>query len=115
QVEHGERGNLVIVPRSYRDADGWVQLQKAVTASLARPEVAGVIVSHGTDTLEETGWFLDLTVDAEKPIVLIGAQRNASERDFDGTRNLLNAARICVDRAARGNGTMVAGNTHSTA
>ena len=55
-----------------------------------------MIVSHGTDTLEETAWFLDLTVESEKPVVLIGAQRNASEKDFDGPRNLLNAARICV-------------------
>src|SRR5712691_11573445 len=89
QVAHVEVENLSNVPSSYMDADRWVQLQKAVTASLARPEVAGVIVSHGTDTLEETGWFLDLTVDSPKPIVLIGAQRNASERDFDGPRNLL--------------------------
>jgi L-asparaginase/archaeal Glu-tRNAGln amidotransferase subunit D len=50
-----------------------------------------VIISHGTDTLEETAWWLDLTVNSEKPIVLIGAQRNASEKDFDGPRNLLNA------------------------
>src|SRR5205807_724681 len=115
QVAHVEVENLSNVPSSYMDADRWVQLQKAVTASLARPEVAGVIVSHGTDTLEETGWFLDLTVDSEKPIVLIGAQRNASERDFDGPRNLLNAARICVDRAARGKGTMVALNNNINA
>jgi L-asparaginase len=86
-----------------------------VTQALARPEVAGVIVSHGTDTLEETGWFLDLTVDSQKPVVLIGAQRNASERDFDGPRNLLNAARICVDPGARGKGSMIALNNNINA
>jgi L-asparaginase len=69
--------------------------------------VAGVIVSHGTDTLEETAWWLDLTVNSEKPIVLIGAQRNASEKDFEGPRNLLNAVRICVDPASKGKGAMI--------
>jgi len=88
--------NLANVPSDYMDADLWVKLQKAVKTALARPEVAGVVVSHGTDTLEETAYFLDLTVNSEKPIVLIGAQRNASEHDFDGPRNLLNAVRICV-------------------
>src|SRR5438105_7565587 len=115
QVAHMEVQNLSNVPSSYMDADRWVQLQKAVAEALARPEVAGVIVSHGTDTLEETGWFLDLTIESEKPIVLIGAQRNASERDFDGPRNLLNAARICVDRGARGKGAMVALNNNINA
>ena len=110
QVAHVEVENLSNVPSDYMDPDRWVQLQRSVAQALARPEVAGVIVSHGTDTLEETAWFLDLTVDSQKPVVLIGAQRNASERDFDGPRNLLNAARICVDPGARGKGSMIALN-----
>src|SRR5712664_1054753 len=115
QVAHVEVENLSNVPSDYMDPDRWVQLQRAVTEALARPEVAGVIVSHGTDTLEETAWFLDLTVAGEKPIVLIGAQRNASERDFDGPRNLLNAARICADPGARGKGAMIALNNNINA
>ncbi|HYS10563.1 MAG TPA: asparaginase [Myxococcales bacterium] len=115
KVARVEVENLSNVPSSYMDPDRWVQLQKSVTQALARPEVAGVIVSHGTDTLEETGWFLDLTVDSPKPVVLIGAQRNASERDFDGPRNLLNAARICVDAGARGKGAMIALNNNISA
>lgn len=74
-----------------------------------------MIVSHGTDTLEETAYFLDLTVNSDKPVVLIGAQRNASEKDFDGPRNLLNAARICVAEEARGKGAMVALNNQINA
>jgi len=115
QVAHVEVENLSNVPSDYMDPDRWVQLQKSVAQALARPEVAGVVVSHGTDTLEETAWFLDLTVDSQKPIVLIGAQRNASERDFDGPRNLLNAARICVDQGARGKGSMIALNNNINA
>jgi len=107
--------NLANVPSEYMDPVLWVALQKAVVESLARPEVAGVIVSHGTDTLEETAYFLDLTVKSEKPIVLIGAQRNASEKDFDGSRNLLNAARTCVSPDARGKGAMIALNNQINA
>ena len=107
--------NLSNVPSGYMDPPRWIELQKAVIEALARPEVAGVIVSHGTDTLEETAYFLDLTVPSEKPIVLIGAQRNASEKDFDGPRNLLNAARICVSPEAKGKGSMIALNNQINA
>ena len=115
KVARIEVQNLFNVPSAYMDPDRWIQLQKAVAQALARPEVAGVIVSHGTDTLEETAWFLDLTVDSEKPVVLIGAQRNASEKDFDGPRNLLNAARICVAPGARRMGSMIALNNQINA
>jgi len=107
--------NLSNIPSDYMTPDDWVGLQKAVVEALARPEVAGVIVSHGTDTLEESAYFLDLTVDSDKPIVLIGAQRNASEKDFDGPRNLLNAARICVSPDAKGKGAMIAMNNQINA
>src|SRR5690348_3827464 len=115
KVARIEVQNLSNVPSDYMDPDRWIELQKAVTESLARPEVAGVIVSHGTDTLEETAWFLDLTDDSDKPVVLIGAQRNASEKDFDGPRNLLNAARICVAPSARKMGSMIALNNQINA
>ena len=115
KVARVEVENLSNVPSDYMDPPRWIALQKAVTAALARAEVAGVIVSHGTDTLEETAYFLDLTVASEKPIVLIGAQRNASEKDFDGPRNLLNAARICVSPEAGNKGAMIALNNQINA
>ena len=89
------------IPSGDMDPDKWVTVQRLVVKALASEEVAGAIVSHGTDTLEETGYFLDLTVSGDKPIVLVGAQRNASERDFDGPRNLVNAARVCVPDTPR--------------
>lgn len=110
-----EVNNVSNVPSDYMDPARWVQLTKVVQDTLARPEVAGVIVSHGTDTLEETAWWLDLTVRSDKPIVLIGAQRNASEPDFDGPHNLLNAVRIAVDPQARGKGVMLAMNSQINA
>ncbi len=107
---HVEVINVSNVPSDYMDPVRWVQLTKVVQETLARPEVSGVIVSHGTDTLEETAYWLDLTVKSEKPVVLIGAQRNASESDFDGPHNLLNAVRIAVDQEAHGKGVMLAMN-----
>jgi L-asparaginase len=107
--------NFSNIPSDYMEPALWVKLQKEVIKALDRPEVAGVVISHGTDTIEETAYFLDLTVNREKPIVLIGAQRNASERDFDGPRNLLNAVRICVSPDAKGKGVMVALNNQINA
>jgi L-asparaginase len=103
------------IPSDYMDPERWVAIQKLVVKALASDEVAGVIISHGTDTLEETAFFLDLTVSSEKPIVLVGSQRNASERDFDGPRNLLNATRICVSPEARGKGAMITLNNQINA
>ena len=103
------------VPSTEMDPQRWVLTQQAVVRGLGNSKVAGVIVSHGTDTLEETAWFLDLTVASDKPIVLVGAQRNASERDSDGPRNLLNAARVCVSAAARGKGAMIVLNNQINA
>lgn len=97
------------------DPPRWIQLTKAMQAALDRKEVAGVVVSHGTDTLEETAFWLDLTVKSSKPVVLIGAQRNASAADFDGPRNLLNAVRIAVDAQSRDRGVMLAMNNQINA
>jgi len=107
--------SLFNVPSTYMDPERWVAIHERVEKALASDEVAGVIISHGTDTLEETAFFLDLTISSEKPIVLVGAQRNASERDFDGPRNLVNAARICVSPQGRGKGTMIAMNNQINA
>lgn len=110
-----EVNNLSNVPSAQMDPPRWIALQKTVREALARSEVAGVIVAHGTDTLEETCYFLDLTLLSDKPVVLIGAQRNASERDFDGPRNLLNAARICLSPDSRNKGVMLVLNNQINA
>jgi len=65
--------NLFNIPSDYIDPERWVSIQTAAVNALAKPEVVGVIISHGTDTLEETAYFLDLTVSSDKPIVLVGA------------------------------------------
>ena len=105
-----ETVNVAHVPSGYMDPTVWSALTRRVQTALARADVAGAIVTHGTDTLEETAYWLDLTVESDKPIVLVGAQRNASEPDFDGPRNLLNAVRIAVDAQSRGKGAVIAMN-----
>lgn len=102
-----EVNNFSNIPSDYVDPPFWARLTKTVEDALARPEVAGVVIAHGTDTLEETAYWLDLTVKSEKPVVLIGAQRNGSVSDFDGPRNLLNAVRVAVSPDARGKGAMI--------
>lgn len=77
--------------------DQWRLLHGAVASELSRPDVDAVVISHGTALLEETAWFLDLTIESTKPVVLVGAQRNASTPDSDGPRNLSDAIRTAVD------------------
>ncbi|HEU5162416.1 MAG TPA: asparaginase [Thermoanaerobaculia bacterium] len=83
----------------------------AVVAEALRDEdVAGAVITHGTDTMEETAFALDLLVDSQKPVVVTGAMRNASEPDFEGPRNLLAAARVALAEGSRGRGTMIVMN-----
>lgn len=74
----------------------WVALARAVAGHLARPEVAGVVVTHGTDTLEETATFLHHTVAATKPVVMTAAMRPATAPSPDGPQNLLDAVTLAA-------------------
>ena len=107
RVEVQDFGNL---PSASIGPCHWLKLQHQIEAAVRREDVAGIVVSHGTDTLEETAWFLDLTLEAEKPVVLVGAQRHASEPDSDGPRNLRDAVRVATAPAARGQGVLVVMN-----
>ena len=110
-----EVNNFSKMSANYITNEWWARLTRSVQEALDRQEVAGVIIAQGTDTMEETAYWLDLTVNSEKPVVLIGAQRNASSLDFDGPRNLMNAIRIAVCPDARGKGVMVAMNNQINA
>ena len=85
----------------------WEALHREIEAALADESVNGVIVTHGTDTAEETAFLLDLTLPAGKPVVLVGAMRPADAVGSDGMRNLANAVRVAGDVAAAGRGVLV--------
>jgi L-asparaginase len=72
-----------------------LELSKVVKENITKDDVDGIIVTHGTDTLEETAYLIDLSVRTDKPIVVIGAMRTSSEENWDGPKNLLDAMHIC--------------------
>jgi L-asparaginase len=82
-------------------------LAQRINAQLARPEVAGVVVTHGTDTMEESCYLTDLLLQSDKPVVFTGAQRAHDDPLPDGPKNLLSAARTAVTPAAAGLGAMI--------
>ncbi len=82
-------------------------LQRRVAELAADPAITGIVVTHGTDTLEEPAYLLARTVAGDTPIVLTGAMRTAGEPDWDGTRNLTDAVRVAADPASRGRGALV--------
>ena len=82
-------------------------LRNRIAEHLARPEVEGVVVTHGTDTLEESAYLVARSLPADKPVVFTGAMRTASDLGWDGPPNLLDATRVAASPLSRGNGTLV--------
>ncbi|HSR41906.1 MAG TPA: asparaginase [Longimicrobiales bacterium] len=103
-------GSSAMTPRH------WLELARRIREGFAAdPGLAGVVVTHGTDSMEETAYFLHLTVADPRPVVVTGAMRPATALSADGPANLRDAVRVAVSPGARGQGTLVVlnGEIHS--
>jgi glutamin-(asparagin-)ase len=87
-----------------------LQLGKRISSLLKRDDVDGIVVTHGTDTIDETAYFLHLTVKSTKPVVVVGAMRPPSALSSDGPLNLYNAIVLAANQLAHGKGTLVVAN-----
>ena len=102
---------IVNVSSSDITLNNWLTVANRINTILADdPNVAGIVVTHGTNTLEETAYFLNLTVKHERPVVLVGAMRPATAISADGPLNLLNAIRTAVSPEASGKGVLIVMN-----
>jgi L-asparaginase len=88
----------------------WLKLARRANELLASPDVDGIVVTHGTDTMEETGFFLDLVIKSDKPVVLVGSMRPSTSTSADGPLNLYNAVATAADPNAKGLGVLVVSN-----
>lgn len=112
EIETVNFGNL---PSPHITPNIMMDLAKIVKQNIEREDVTGLVVTHGTDTLEETAYLLDLIINNEKPIIVVGAMRNSSELGYDGSSNL--AASICtaISDKAKNKGVLVVMNNEVNA
>lgn len=101
---------LVSIDSKDMTEDIWLRLAGRINELLASEEADGIVVTHGTDTLEETAYFLNLTVQSRKPVVLVGAMRPATALSADGPMNLWDAVRVAASEEAAGKGVLVVMN-----
>lgn len=94
-------------PSPYITPNDMMELSRYIKNILKREDICGAVVTHGTDSLEETAYLLDLTIKSDKPVIITGAMRSSSELGYDGPANL--AASICtaISEEARGKGVLV--------
>lgn len=88
----------------------WLKLAKRVNELLKDSKVDGIVVTHGTDTMESTSYFLDLTVKSHKPVVFVGAMRSGTSLSADGPLNIYNAVNVAMSKASVAKGVVVAMN-----
>lgn len=95
------------VPSPYMSPEDMIELSKYIKSIIERVDIDGIVVTHGTDSLEETAYLLDLTINNSKPIIVTGSMRSGSELGYDGPANL--AASICtaISEEAKGRGVLV--------
>ncbi|KAB3529086.1 asparaginase [Alkaliphilus serpentinus] len=92
-----------------------MDLRRVVVDNLQREDISAVVITHGTDTLEETAFLLDLSIDSPKPIIIAGAMRNSSELGYDGPSNLAAAVCTAISPQSMGKGVLVVMNNEVNA
>ncbi|WP_042832810.1 asparaginase [Thermoanaerobacter sp. YS13] len=107
QIEIIQFGNF---PSPHFTPELLVNLKLEVENVIKKQQVKGVVITHGTDTIEETAYFLDLTINSEKPIVLTGAMKNSSEIGYDGPSNLIASVITASSEKAKNKGVLVVFN-----
>lgn len=115
-----KHANIKLIPFSNIDSSQmtpeiWLDLSKVVNLLLQDKNISGVIVTHGTDTMAEAAYFLDLTIESNKPVVITGAMRNISALSYDGPMNLHDAVIVASSEAARHWGVVVIMNQYISA
>jgi len=88
----------------------WLKLAKRINELVAMPDVDGIVITHGTDTIEETGYFLNLVIKSKKPVVLTASMRPSTALSADGPLNFFNAVAVAANKDAAGRGVLVVVN-----
>jgi L-asparaginase len=102
---------IVNIPSHDITIANWLTLAKRIQRVVADdPAAAGFVITHGTNTLEETAYFLNLAIKSDKPVVMVGSMRPATAISADGPLNLLNAVRTAISPDAKGKGTLIVMN-----
>lgn len=112
-VDYGmniETDSIFQVPSNQMTFEKLIKLRQRILEIFKRKDVAGVVVTHGTDTLEESAYFLDLTIDDERPVVVTGSQLGPLEAGTDAMTNIGNAILVSASKKSRGLGTLVTFN-----
>lgn len=109
-LAHLEIEQVAAIGSQDMDDATWLKLAARTQAAVDAPGIAGVVITHGTDTMEETAFFLNLVIATEKPIVLVGAMRPATAISADGPMNLYNAIAVATHPDTRGRGVLVVAN-----
>ena len=107
KVANVEVLNFDEIPGPHMTAERMMELKHYVNSLLEREDICGVVITHGTDSLEETAYFLDLTIDNEKPVIVTGAMRSSSELGYDGPSNLSGAVCTAISDSARNKGVLI--------
>lgn len=102
------KGEQVLnIPSQDINVEEWIILAERVNSLLARQDVTAVVITHGTDTMEETAYFLNLVVKSDKPVVLVGSMRPSTELSADGPMNVYQAVACAVDSNSFDKGVMI--------